>query len=61
VPLPKHAAVVLGLGREKFVFEDTRYFGRFTLDIRSLEGLGPEPLSPDFTLEYFNQAFDATH
>src|SRR3954471_2871887 len=31
-PLPKHAAVVLDLGRQRFVFEDTRYFGRFTLD-----------------------------
>jgi formamidopyrimidine-DNA glycosylase len=55
-PLPKHAGVVLGLGREKFVFEDTRYFGRFTLDTRGLEALGPEPWSPDFTLEYFHQA-----
>src|SRR6185295_4160125 len=24
---PKHAAVVLGLGRENFIYEDTRYFG----------------------------------
>ncbi len=31
-PLPKHAAVVLGLNRNKFIFVDTRYFGRFTLD-----------------------------
>src|SRR5882762_5245086 len=31
-PLPKHAAVVLDLGTETFVFEDTRYFGRLTLD-----------------------------
>ena len=30
--LPKHAAVVLNLGRENFVFEDTRYFGRLSLD-----------------------------
>ncbi len=55
-PLPKHAAVVLGLGRENFVFEDTRYFGRFTLDASAVAGLGPEPLSEDFTAEYF---FDA--
>src|SRR5215467_8244901 len=30
-PLPKHAAVVLELSGENFVFEDTRYFGRMTL------------------------------
>ena len=47
--LPKHAAVVFGLGREQFVFEDTRYFGRLTLDTSALEGLGPEPLGPEFT------------
>ncbi|MBI3880139.1 MAG: DNA-formamidopyrimidine glycosylase, partial [Verrucomicrobia bacterium] len=42
-PLPKHAAVVLGLGRTRFVFEDTRYFGRFTLDTGALDRIGPEP------------------
>jgi formamidopyrimidine-DNA glycosylase len=47
--LPKHAAVVLNLGEEQFVFEDTRYFGRFTLDSAALNCLGPEPLSPEFT------------
>ena len=46
--LPKHAAVVLGLGRANFVFEDTRYFGRFTLDTSSVAQLGPEPLSDVF-------------
>jgi formamidopyrimidine-DNA glycosylase len=50
-PLPKHAPVVLGLGRERLVFEDTRYFGRLTLDLRRLERLGPEPLGPEFTSE----------
>lgn len=49
-PLPKHAAVVLGLGRQNFIFEDTRYFGRLTLDTSALEKLGPEPLSRAFTL-----------
>ena len=49
--LPKHAAVVLDLGKERFVFEDTRYFGRFTLDSSALEQLGPEPLGPEFTPE----------
>jgi formamidopyrimidine-DNA glycosylase len=46
--LAKHAAVVLELGSHNFVFEDTRYFGRFTLDLSSVDGLGPEPLDPSF-------------
>ena len=54
--LPKHAAVVLNLGRESFVFEDTRYFGRLTLDLRALGRLGPEPLGPEFTAERFADA-----
>jgi formamidopyrimidine-DNA glycosylase len=48
-PLAKHAAVVLELDRETLVFEDTRYFGRFTLDLAPLGSLGPEPLGPEFT------------
>jgi formamidopyrimidine-DNA glycosylase len=55
-PLPKHAAVVLGLGEEQFVFEDTRYFGRLTLDTEAIEGLGPEPLSVEFSVERFGAA-----
>lgn len=51
--LPKHAAVVLDLGDERFVFEDTRYFGRFTLDTTVLDSLGPEPLGPGFTPQRF--------
>ena len=47
--LPKHAAVVLDVGPERFVFEDTRYFGRLTRDTRALDRLGPEPLGADFT------------
>jgi formamidopyrimidine-DNA glycosylase len=47
--LPKHAAVVLNLGRDDFVFEDTRYFGRLTLDGRPVARLGPEPLGGAFT------------
>jgi formamidopyrimidine-DNA glycosylase len=50
-PLPKHAAVVLDLDRDRFVFEDTRYFGRLTLDTTALERLGLEPLEPAFTPE----------
>jgi formamidopyrimidine-DNA glycosylase len=47
--LPKHASVALNLGRENFVFEDTRYFGRFTLDTTILEHLGPEPLNGELS------------
>jgi len=56
VPLPKHAAVVLNLDRGRFVFEDTRYFGRFTLDTTSLEKLGMEPLEAEFTPKRFAEA-----
>ena len=56
LPLPKHAAVVLDLSRENFIFEDTRYFGRLTFDTKSVERLGPEPLSADFTPESFARA-----
>lgn len=48
VPLPKHAAVVLGLGRENFIYEDPRYFGRLTLDTSTIARLGPEPLGKNF-------------
>jgi len=43
-PLPKHAAVILDLGKHQFIFEDTRYFGRLTLDTSPIARLGPEPL-----------------
>lgn len=49
--LPKHAAIVLNLGEENFIFEDTRYFGRFTLDTSAIERLGPEPLDQEFSAE----------
>ena len=55
-PLPKHAAVVLDLGHAQFVFEDTRYFGRLTLDCSGLSKLGPEPLGLEFTCEAFARA-----
>lgn len=54
--LPKHAAVVLGLGQENFIFEDTRYFGRLTLDARALARLGPELLGGEFTVQRFAAA-----
>ena len=56
LPLPKHAAVVLDLGANNFVFEDTRYFGRFTLDLSAPAKLGPEPLGDEFTEKYLSSA-----
>jgi formamidopyrimidine-DNA glycosylase len=41
--LPKHAAIVFDLGDRNFIFEDTRYFGRMSLDLSPLDELGPEP------------------
>jgi len=55
-PLPKHAAVVFNLGTDNFVFEDTRYFGRLTLETSAIDALGREPLRDSFTIEYFSQA-----
>ena len=55
-PEPKHAAVVLLLGDAKFIYEDTRYFGRFTLDTKPLDYLGPEPLGKGFKLSAFRDA-----
>jgi formamidopyrimidine-DNA glycosylase len=54
--LPKHAAVVFDLGRQNFVYEDTRYFGRMTLDLSAVEKLGPEPLGDDFGPATFARA-----
>lgn len=54
--LPKHTAVAMDLGKHHFVFEDTRYFGRLTLDGGALERLGPEPLGREFTPEYLEAA-----
>lgn len=50
-PLPRHAAVVMELERGNWVFEDARGFGRMTWDATLLDGLGPEPLEPGFTVE----------
>lgn len=54
-PLPKHAAVVLELCRGNFIYEDTRYFGRFTLDLSAAKKLGPEPLMEDFPVAEFGR------
>jgi len=55
-PLPKHTVVVLGLGRENFVFEDPRHFGRLTLDLSTIAALGPEPLEAETVPESFARA-----
>ncbi|MEI6194453.1 MAG: bifunctional DNA-formamidopyrimidine glycosylase/DNA-(apurinic or apyrimidinic site) lyase [Verrucomicrobiota bacterium] len=55
-PLPKHAAVIFDLGRQNFIYEDTRYFGRMTLDVSAVAGLGPEPLSDEFEPATFARA-----
>ena len=54
-PLPKHTAVILDLGANQFIYEDTRYFGRMTLDISAAEKLGPEPWDEKLTPETFQQ------
>ncbi|HEY2328900.1 MAG TPA: bifunctional DNA-formamidopyrimidine glycosylase/DNA-(apurinic or apyrimidinic site) lyase [Verrucomicrobiae bacterium] len=52
---PRHAAVVLDLGANNFIYEDTRYFGRLTLDVSAAEKLGPEPWDKKFTAEVFRR------
>ena len=54
--LPRHAAVVLDLGRENLIYEDTRYFGRLTLDNSAVKRLGPEPLAGDFDKSAFGRS-----
>ncbi len=52
--LPKHTALALELDKGRFVFEDTRYFGRISLDLSALDKLGPEPLSDAFQVATFH-------
>ena len=54
-PLPKHAAVILNLGARNFIYEDTRYFGRLTLDPSAAEKLGLEPWAEQWTPGLFHQ------
>jgi formamidopyrimidine-DNA glycosylase len=54
--LPKHAAVALDLGASRLIYEDTRYFGRLTLDTSAVTRLGPEPLNDEFAAETFAQS-----
>jgi len=54
--LPRHAAVVFDLGGENLIYEDTRYFGRLTLDTAAVKKLGPEPLEDGFDQPVFAQS-----
>jgi formamidopyrimidine-DNA glycosylase len=54
--LPRHTAVALDLGASNLVYEDTRYFGRLTLDPSAVSRLGPEPLDDGFGVETFAQS-----
>ena len=58
--LPKHARVVLHGKMESLVFEDPRMFGRFTLDLSSMDKLGPEPLDPKLTPALLKQQLTGT-
>jgi formamidopyrimidine-DNA glycosylase len=53
---PRHAAVVLDLGGENLIYEDTRYFGRLTLDNSAVKRLGPEPLDESFDKSAFGRS-----
>jgi formamidopyrimidine-DNA glycosylase len=53
---PRHAAVVLDLGGENLIYEDTRYFGRLTLDNAAVKRLGPEPLDGTFDKSAFGRS-----
>jgi formamidopyrimidine-DNA glycosylase len=55
-PIAKHAAVIFALGKFSFVYEDTRYFGRLTLDAGALARLGPEPFAAEFNEDYLSRA-----
>lgn len=52
--LPTHTAVVFNLGDRNFIYEDTRYFGRMSLDLSPMNELGPEP--SDYSPETFAAA-----
>ena len=55
-PLPRHAAVVLGIGEQRVVLEDPRQFGHLRLGNAAVPELGPEPLDPCFTPELLGKA-----
>lgn len=66
--LPPHSHAVFYLDNERrLVFSDPRQFGRMRLvninelsESPDLKGLGPEPLSPEFTVDYLRGALAST-
>jgi len=56
--LPKHVVVALEFDRDRFVFEDLRYFGSFTFNSSAIDALGPEPLSAGFTVKCFSKSLE---
>lgn len=59
-PRPKHATIVIGMGRDTLVFEDARRFGGMTLDPAPLARLGPEPLEPGFSAARLGRALSTS-
>jgi len=59
--LPEHAAVVFVMGRKRLVFKDSRSFGRVTLETDSINQLGVDALSDEFTVQSLSDAFDKTN
>ncbi len=55
-PLPRHAAVIFGIGEQRVVLEDPRQFGHLRLGNAAVPELGPEPLDPCFTPELLGKA-----
>ena len=55
-PLPRHAAVIFGIGEQRVVLEDPRQFGHLRLGNAAVPKLGPEPLDPCFTPELLGKA-----
>lgn len=54
-PLPRHCSAVFALGRANLVFDDPRGFGRLSLALDRIAGLGPEPLSAAFNTAYLGE------
>lgn len=55
-PLPRHAAVIFGIGEQRVVLEDPRQFGHLRLGNAAVPELGPEPLDPCLTPELLGKA-----
>ncbi len=60
VAIPRHAIMVMDLGADHFIFEDSRRFGRMSLDLSVLERLGPEPWDKTFTWQKLHAALSGS-